>query len=192
MTSKDYERVVQKVCREMMRCPGVDIHHHATYKGKVSQRSIIVDLAFEMYVLRAKLLVIIECKHYAQKVEVADVEEFHSKLDDIGAHKGIMVTTIGYQKGAVRTARGRGIALALLTTEPQEGELVMVANSRPISSDQLPAATDNLLQGTLRDPLLSKHQTRFRDFGDLRAILHQDFARFVDDQGVFCDPRLRT
>jgi restriction system protein len=58
----------------------------------------------------------VECKCYAHKVSVDDIEEFHSKIDDIGAHKGIMVTTVGYQEGAVKTARGRGIALALLTT----------------------------------------------------------------------------
>jgi hypothetical protein len=189
MTSEDYERFVQKFYSAIMPFEGVEIRHRKTYMGKVSQRLIEVDLAFEMSVCRALLLVVIECKCYALKVDVSDVEEFHSKLDDIGAHKGIMVTTIGFQEGAILTPRGRGIALALLTTQPQEGELVMMANSRQVSSGLLPAATDNLLQGTLRDPLLSEHQTRFRDFSDLWAILHQDFAPFIDDQGAFHDPR---
>jgi hypothetical protein len=48
--------------------------------------------------------------------------EFHSKLDDIGAHKGIMFTTVGYEAGAKKVAKGRGIALFILREGQQPGE----------------------------------------------------------------------
>ena len=102
----------------------------------MSQREIKVDVSFNYDIAGANLLFLVECKCYSHKVPVDDVEEFHSKLDDIGAHKGILITTRGFQDGAIKTARGRGIALAMLTTEHQPGELKYVVNSsqslRPI------------------------------------------------------------
>ena len=82
------------------------------------------------------------------RVPVNDVEEFHSKLDDIGAHKGIIVTTVGFQRGAVQTAKARGIALALLTKDPQKGELRYVVNAA--APPRQPEPSDNLFQGNIK------------------------------------------
>jgi restriction system protein len=119
-SSDDYEQFVRQVVASLV---GVTVHHKRVYTGRVSHREIEVDVSFNYDVAGADLLFLVECKCYGHAVPVNDVEEFHSKIDDIGAHKGIMVTTRGFQDGAIRTARGRGIALALLTTEHQPGEL---------------------------------------------------------------------
>jgi len=122
-TPADYEMFVQQVVEELS-ADGTVVYHHREFTGRVSGRKIVADVSFDLVAFGgARLLVVVECKRYTHRVEVGDVEEFHSKLDDIGAHKGIMVTTVGYQQGAIATARGRGIALALLTDEAQPGEL---------------------------------------------------------------------
>jgi restriction system protein len=173
VTAEDYERFVQQIIGELF---GVEVHHQKVFIGQVSQREIKVDLAFTMDVGGAHFLVLVECKHYSSSVSVDNVEEFHSKLDDIGAHKGIMVTTKGYQDGAVKTAKGRGIALALLTKEPQRGELQYVVNSAyPIERPK--AFTNNaLLQGNIRGPLGSYDGgVRFESFGQLYGLLCIEF-----------------
>ena len=81
-----------------------------------------------------------------------------------------MVTTVGFQEGAIKTARGRGIALALLTTEHQPGELVYVVNSAgPIK----PMLTNKgFWQGNFRGPLDNyEGGYRFENIGQFLGML---------------------
>lgn len=92
--------------------------------------------------LGARILCIVECKCYSKRVGVADVEEFHSKLDDIGAHKGIMITTIGFEAGAKKAAEGRGIGLLILGENQAAGAIRIERKSatRPQESAVLQGA----------------------------------------------------
>jgi hypothetical protein len=65
----------------------------------------------EFKIAGVKILIVIERKQYTRSVGIDDVMVLTSRLDDIGAHKGILVTTMGFQAGAVKMARSRGIAL---------------------------------------------------------------------------------
>jgi hypothetical protein len=148
--SDAYERFVQQVIEDALA--GVEVHHKRVYVGRVSGRAIEVDISFETSIAGARLLCVVECKCYGRSVSADEVEEFHSKLDDIGAHKGIMVTTVGFQAGAVRVAEGRGIALALLTESNLPGELQYraLAAAAPRPSME---TNEEFWQGNLRGPL---------------------------------------
>lgn len=54
-----------------------------------------------------------ECKNYSHKVPVDDAEEFHAKLQQIGADKtkGTMITPIGYDRGVIEFAKSKGLGL---------------------------------------------------------------------------------
>jgi hypothetical protein len=142
--SDTYEQFTQRVINELV---GVTVYHKKIYTGRISHRDIIIDVSFNYSVAGSDLLFIVECKCYNHAVPVDDVEEFHSKIDDIGAHKGIMVTTVGFQSGAIKTAKGRGISLALLTKEHQKGELVYVVNTTGPVKPQ--PSHEGFWQGTL-------------------------------------------
>jgi len=46
-------------------------------------------------------------QHYhARRVEVGDIGGFYVKLQDVCAHKGVIVTTVGVQEGAQKVADG--------------------------------------------------------------------------------------
>jgi hypothetical protein len=80
------------------------------YPGK-SGHAHQIDVSAELEVAGAFILIPVECKLYSRKVGIDDVMEFATRIDDIGAHKGIIVTTNGFQKGAVQLAQSKGIAL---------------------------------------------------------------------------------
>lgn len=84
--------------------------------GKRTGHSHQIDVLIELSVAELRLLVVVECKHYKAKVGIDDVLEFAQRLDDIGAHKGVLVTTLGFQEGAIKVADAHRIAL--VTTEP--------------------------------------------------------------------------
>jgi hypothetical protein len=169
-TSDRYEQFTQKVISSLA---GVEVHHRRVYTGRISQRNIKVDVSFNYQVAGANLLFLVECKCYAHSVQVDDVEEFHSKIDDIGAHKGIMVTTVGFQKGAVKTAKGRGIALALLTKERQNGELRYVVNSA--APPKRMSTNERFWQGNFKGPLDGYDGGfRFENIGQFLGMLCMD------------------
>lgn len=87
-------------------------YHLKKYLGKSGQEHAI-DVSFETTLSDLRLLILVECKHYARSVGVEDVLTFAYRLRDVGAHKGIIVTTQGFQEGAVQVARAEGIALLL-------------------------------------------------------------------------------
>jgi restriction system protein len=58
----------------------------------------------------AVFIVLVECKHQARPVEREDVMVLDSKLRDVGAHKGILFSTSGFQSGALQYAKARGVA----------------------------------------------------------------------------------
>ena len=58
----------------------------------------------------AVVAVLVECKHQARPVEREDVMVLEAKLRDVGAHKGMLFSTSGFQKGALQFAAARGIA----------------------------------------------------------------------------------
>jgi hypothetical protein len=59
------------------------------------------------------LMFVVECKKLKSKATKKDMEVFSFRIQDINAHKGIFVTTIGFDKGAELIAKSKGIALMI-------------------------------------------------------------------------------
>lgn len=56
-------------------------------------------------------LIVIECKCYDTPIKIEKIQAFSQKITDLQATKGIFVTNIGYQKGALESAKAHNIAL---------------------------------------------------------------------------------
>lgn len=92
------------------------------YKSLWRRNDVVFDVSIEMWqnelADRPTLIWIWECKNYeTHNVGVAEVEEFHSKLQQVGAHKGTVVTRKGFDSGAVDVAKALKIGLATLRQE---------------------------------------------------------------------------
>ena len=151
--SDDYEIFVQGV---MNALTGANVHYKQPYTGVRTGRQIITDVSFALDVAGSKLLFIVECKCYTHKVSVDEVEEFRTKLDDLNAHKGIMVTTVGYQSGALKTAEAYGIALAQITDTQQPNEIYYAAKSAQPESSAF-------LHGVVWNASYNENPIRFRN-----------------------------
>lgn len=85
--------------------------------GKITKRKRQVDVSVRFTHGFTEYLLIVECKNYKHKVPVRDVEALRTKMQDVGANHAVMVTTVGYQAGAVETARAYNIELRTLAEE---------------------------------------------------------------------------
>lgn len=109
----------EKWCTEILREYAVErnlqdfvIKHNE--KVVASDGNYQIDIYAEFTALEVKFKVLCECKKYKNKVNREKVAVLHRKLDSIGAQKGIMISTGGYQSGAIEYAKEHGIALIIV------------------------------------------------------------------------------
>lgn len=91
------------------------------YYSSKREKNIVFDITIETTLPNANaysLLTIIECKNLYKKVSVDDIEEFGSKINQVGEHntKGIMITTHSFQESTLKIAAKEGIALIKLNS----------------------------------------------------------------------------
>jgi restriction endonuclease Mrr len=58
----------------------------------------------------ARLVTLVECKRWSRPVDRETLLALWAKLQDVGAHKAMVVATCGFQSGAIAYARSRCIA----------------------------------------------------------------------------------
>jgi restriction system protein len=114
----EYEKVVVELLFALGRdLTGFRVQHQETIRAP--DGSFRIDATVRFTQLGVDFLVLVECKDHARPVERADVQVLADKLRASGAHKGMLFSTNGFQKGAVEYACAHGIALIQLL----DGEL---------------------------------------------------------------------
>ena len=98
------------------------VFHNKAYFSRDRESQIVTDVSIEVHMpdaLEPHIIWVWECKDHRRLVHVGDVEEFHSKLQQIGADrtKGTIITRRGFQDAALRFAQANGIGLARYSEE---------------------------------------------------------------------------
>ncbi len=66
-TPTEYEQFVQQVIEELS-ADGIVVHHAREFVGRISGRTIITDVAFDLKVAgAASVLILVECKRYCDE-----------------------------------------------------------------------------------------------------------------------------
>ncbi|HEY9872163.1 MAG TPA: restriction endonuclease [Candidatus Obscuribacterales bacterium] len=137
ISQHEYELLVKDILQSRLieNIPGKDleIQQNAHYKGKSGYEHRI-GLSALMKIAGVKFLILVECKNHSRLVEASEVLEFASRLDDIGAQKGIIVTTRGFHSGALQVAKSKGIALVIACD--LDWEICLESPTREISLRQ--------------------------------------------------------
>lgn len=106
-----------------------NIFFHKKYFSKDRNDYIETDITVEIKIQNILfLIVVIECKDYKTSLDVSEIEEFHSKLQQIGSDntKGIIVTSNGkFRKAAINYSKSKGISLARLYNEDIRYDSIM-------------------------------------------------------------------
>lgn len=91
------------------KLPNFTIKHNQ--KVETNDGTYQIDVLAEYTALGANHTVLVECKKQSRSVEREVVVALNGKLQSIGAQKGILISTAGFQSGAVQYAKTHGIAL---------------------------------------------------------------------------------
>ncbi|TCS42980.1 restriction endonuclease [Reinekea marinisedimentorum] len=125
----------------------IDVKHNQKLEAYDSTYQIDVVAKFEA--LGGDFVVLIECKKHKSAIPRSLVQELHDKVRSIGAHKGMLFATTGFQSGALQYAKAHGIALVRITDGNASYETRSTeAAPEPPAWRDLPAYMGWLLQET--------------------------------------------
>jgi hypothetical protein len=112
ISATDFEKYcleVLKAYAESEMLKGFSILHNQ--KVQTSDGEYQIDIMAEFIALSVSFKVIVECKRYTRPVEREKIVVLADKVRSLGAHKGILISTSGFQRGAAEYAKQHGIAL---------------------------------------------------------------------------------
>lgn len=122
----EYELFTREVYRQLSAYHNTSftkVQHNIKLKGR-SGCEHQIDVYWEYIKDGITHRVAIECKNYKNSISISKVRDFFGVLNDIGNIQGIMVTKVGYQKGAKQFAKEYDISLKELRS-PIEGETII-------------------------------------------------------------------
>ncbi len=109
ITPEEFEKQVFEWVRACPEASAAEVEHQAMVKGQGGEYRIDIKIRFTI-MGGAILELYVECKHQKRAVERDEVILLEGKLRDTGAHKGMLFSTSGFQKGAIEYATAHGIA----------------------------------------------------------------------------------
>ena len=122
----EYERFTQEIYRQLGQATKVNtaiVQHNVKLIGCSGQKHQI-DVYWEYEKEGEIHRVAIECKNYSRRISLEKVCAFKGVLDDLDGVSGIMVSKVGFQRGARKYAKQYGISLKELRA-PGYGETVI-------------------------------------------------------------------
>ena len=93
-------------------------------------KAIITDISIETTMEISSsynILTIIECKDCNRPTSVDDVEEFYTKISQLKAQKGIVISRHGFQQGAIQVAEHYHIGLIRIN---DDDSMLTIANRK--------------------------------------------------------------
>ena len=123
-----YEKLAAAVQRQLDET--ADIQHDVKVVGVRSGKKRQIDVAIRGRLGSKHVLIVAECRKYSRAIDVPSIDGFVGFLDDVQADAGIMVTTVGYSRTALKRAFSEGIETWVLrpaSDEDWEGYLRSMA-----------------------------------------------------------------
>lgn len=161
ISATDFEKYcleVLKAYAEAEELKNFSILHNQ--KVQTSDGEYQIDIMAEFMALSVSFKVIIECKRYTRPVEREKIVVLADKIRSLGAHKGILISTSGFQSGAAEYAKQHGIALIQIFDK-----FVMHIQAQASSNPQVDSIIKEIIE---RSPEFYAYQwnTYLTDFPD--------------------------
>jgi hypothetical protein len=132
-TWKEFEAHIASYLQLMAHLEGRAPDSYQVASGELIERpggAFAFDVTIRFRAFGVDYLTVGECKHHRRKIQRSVVNELHSKMESVRAHKGIIFSTSGFQSGAVTFAKELG-RIALIDCSPHPAEPVTIIAGEP-------------------------------------------------------------
>jgi hypothetical protein len=106
---KRFEKIIHAMHQQLAPA-GAIVTRDDKVMGCESQVLRQLDVTIRANIASYSLFIVIECRDERRSIDVNGIGEFATKLHDVKANKGILISTSGFTEGAVTMAQARGIA----------------------------------------------------------------------------------
>jgi hypothetical protein len=106
---KRFEKIIHAMHQQLAPA-GAIVTRDDKVMGCESQVLRQLDVTIRANIASYSLFIVIECRDEMRSIDVNGIGEFATKLHDVKANKGILISTSGFTEGAVTMAQARGIA----------------------------------------------------------------------------------
>lgn len=107
-----YERFVYAKLQRLF--PDAVVNLNDKIPGRISQLIREIDVSIRMSVSDTELLYIVQCKDWANPVDINTLGAFSAVMQDVGAAKGFLLCTSGFYQSNHQYAMARGIELVTI------------------------------------------------------------------------------
>ena len=123
---KRFEKLVYEIQKLFAATTAiVRLNEHIMGVDSGTERQI--DISIRQQVSQFPILVVVDCKDYAEPIDVVDMGAFVTLTTDVRANKGVMVSSNGFTKAAINIARNAGIdTLTLIDSKALTGKTTSV------------------------------------------------------------------
>lgn len=104
---KEFEQLVYQLQQQLSG--DAEVIFDTKLSGEDSKTKRQIDILVKRSVGQYPILIVMECKDYKRPVDVKEIEAFASKLKDIKANKGALVSGKGFTQAALEIAKRYGI-----------------------------------------------------------------------------------
>lgn len=111
MTPMEFEKYSIELLKSEFANKGIEklsFQHNIIEKIDDEDYQIDGEIRFTLMVI--EYLTLVECKYYKNPIKREQIQVLKDKIQEIGAHKGIFISTSNFQSGALNYAAKHGIA----------------------------------------------------------------------------------
>ncbi len=105
---KEFELLITKIQQQV--APDARVRHNHRITGE-SGRKRQLDVTISQDIGLFHIFIVIECRHYRRPVTIDKLEAFATKLKDVRASQGVMISVSGFDDGAKAVAAQHHIRL---------------------------------------------------------------------------------
>lgn len=105
---KRFEKIIHDMHAQLVP-QGAIVTPDDKLMGRESNTERQLDVTIRANVAGYGIFIVIECRNESRPIDVNGIGEFATKLEDVMANKGIMISTSGFTASAVTMAKARGI-----------------------------------------------------------------------------------
>ena len=145
---RDLEILVANIQRHL--APNANVQHNVMLDGRKSRAKRQIDVLVEQMVGQYLMRIVIDSKDYSNPVDLPGVEAFANLVDDVGAHKGVLVSPSGFT-GAAKT-RAAGLQIELFSPFDTDPHKWQVKATAPFLLDYRSAAYAFTVTGAISGP----------------------------------------
>ncbi|OMD39329.1 hypothetical protein BSK52_16395 [Paenibacillus odorifer] len=165
LSPEEYELFVLNYFRKTY--PFAEIAHREDIVGFDGVYNIDLTIRFEE--LGVQFLVLVECKHHKSPVKRDYVQVLKDRIRSSGAHKGILVSSSSFQRGAITYAKAHNIALIRVINDEFRYEIRSRDNYyNKVIPDKLSGALNMIWVEAINDTSLTSKL--IEDFNEVLGI----------------------